>query len=111
MQDSVVADVRLAVDEACANVIEHAYRDNPYQEVQIALQIDLQRIHVRIVDSGISFDEEEYQEPNVVVLTKRGKSGGLGVHIMRRLMDRVEYTAGTDRNEICLIKHRPSTLS
>ena len=105
VSDSAVADVRHAVDEACANIIEHAYQDNPHQEVRITLQVDKQRILVSILDSGIPFDEAAYREPNVRVLTKRRKSGGLGVHIMRRLMDHVDYTPGSDCNEICLIKY------
>ena len=109
--DSIVADVRLAVDEACANIIEHAYQDNPRHELRVELHIDKQRISVTISDSGIPFNEDEYQKPDVRVLTKRRKSGGLGVHIMRRLMDRVDYTVGADQNEICLIKYLHSSLS
>ncbi len=110
VKETVALDVKLAVDEACANVIEHAYRNDPNHKLDVILRIDAGQITVRIRDFGIPFDKKSYREPNVRALTKSGKSGGLGVRIIRRLMDKVEYSTGGQANEILLTKHRQILL-
>lgn len=100
-----VEQFKIAVDEACANVIEHAYRGEDHHEVDIAVIIETDRFIVRIRDKGVSFDQSQYKEPNLLELTKRGAAGGLGVHIIRRLMDRVEYKTRGRVNEISLTKY------
>ena len=110
VKDAVVSEIKQAVDEACANVIEHAYRNDPGHELDLMLRIDARKITVRIRDSGIPFDERSYREPDVRALTKRRRSGGLGVHIMRRLMDDVQYQSTGNTNEIRLTKLRPNDL-
>ena len=104
-----VEQFKIAVDEACTNVIEHAYGGKTGYEVDIAIIIDADRFTVRIRDEGQPFDQANYHEPNLLELTKRGKAGGLGVHIIRRLMDRVEYRTRGQINEIRMTKYRNDT--
>ncbi len=94
----------LAVDEACANVIEHAYQQDPDNELTITMTIESTRVVVKIRDHGLPFNREDYQRPNVVELSRKRRSGGLGVDIMRRMMDQVEYSARENMNEVRLIK-------
>lgn len=94
----------LAVDEACANVIEHAYQQDPDNELTITITIESTRVVVNIRDHGLPFNREGYQRPNVVELSRKRRSGGLGVDIMRRMMDKVEYSAHENMNEVRLIK-------
>ncbi|MXZ04441.1 MAG: ATP-binding protein [Rhodothermaceae bacterium] len=94
----------LAVDEACANIIEHAYQQNPDHELTITMTIESKRVVVKIRDHGLPFNREGYQRPNVVELSRKRRSGGLGVDIMRRMMDKVEYKAHENMNEVRLIK-------
>ncbi len=104
-EDAVEA-CKLAADEACTNIIKHAYEGQPGHQVDIVIAVDPHRLVVRICDDGKSFDDAHYSEPDVAILTKQGQSGGLGVHIIRRLMDQVEYRTRDGRNEICLVKYR-----
>ncbi len=106
LPETIVEQFKLAVDEACTNVIEHAYGGDETQKVELAVIIDHDRFTVRIRDKGTPFNRSTYQEPNLLEFTKRGKSGGLGVHIMRRLMDRVEYRTRGQTNEVLLTKYR-----
>lgn len=94
----------MAVDEACANVIEHAYQQDPDNELTITITIKSTRVVVKIRDHGLPFNREDYQRPNVVELSRKRRSGGLGVDIMRRMMDKVEYSAHENMNEVRLIK-------
>ena len=89
--EDAVEQFKIAVDEACINVIEHAYGGQANHEVDIAIIIDADRFTVRIRDEGLPFNQPKYHEPDLLKLASKRKKGGLGVHIIRRLMDRVEY--------------------
>lgn len=102
-----VEQLKIAVDEACTNVIEHAYDGEGEHPIDIAVILKPDRFTIRIRDRGKKFDPTRYKEPNLVEYAKTRKSGGFGVHIMRRLMDQVEYRTTGSTNECLLIKYRP----
>ncbi len=104
--DTAVEQFKIAVDEACTNIIEHAYKGNEDHHIDITIIIDTDRFTVRIRDEGESFDPTSYKEPNLMELAKKRRAGGFGVHIMRRLMDRVEYRTRGNVNEVRLTKFR-----
>lgn len=106
LPEDAVEQFRIAVDEACTNVIEHAYHGQDGHEVDIAIIVDPDRFTVRIRDEGDPFKESSYHEPDLVELTRKRRKGGLGVHIIRRLMDRVEYRTRGRVNEIRMTKFR-----
>ena len=102
----VVEACTLAVDEACTNIIKHAYGGEAAHTVRITITVDPARFTVQIFDDGIPFDARTYTAPQVRLYTKQRRSGGLGVHIIRCLMDQVEYRTDNGKNEICLVKFR-----
>ena len=104
--ESVVEQLKIAVDEACTNIIKHAYDGEGEHVIDIAVIITYDKLVVRLRDRGRSFDPNTYSEPNLVEFAKSGKGGGLGVHIINRLMDRVEYKTKGSVNECCLVKYR-----
>lgn len=101
-----VDQVKIAVDEACANIIEHAYHGESHHEVTIILAVEPDRLIIRIRDRGEAFDLSRYNEPDVIEYSRSRRSGGLGVHIMREFMDEVEYNNKEEFNEVCLTKLR-----
>lgn len=104
--ESEVEKLKIAVDEACTNVIEHAYGGKKEHAIDIALIVEPDRLTVRIRDTGSRFDPDVYREPDLLQFAKSKKAGGFGVHIMRKLMDRVEFRTRGDVNECCLVKYR-----
>ena len=104
--EQTVEAFKLAVDEACTNVIKHAYKGKETHQIDVAVIIDTDRFTVRIQDRGEAFHPDEYQEPDIFTFARQGKSGGFGVHIMRRLMDHVEYRTRGRINEVRLTKYR-----
>ena len=100
-----VEQFKVAVDEACTNVIKHAYHGNDAHKLDIRILIDKDRCTVCIRDDGRAFRPQEYNEPDIFELAKRRQAGGFGVHIMRRLMDHVEYSSQGDINEVRLTKY------
>jgi len=103
-----VEQFKVAVDEACTNVIKHAYRGDEACKLDVSIIIFSDRCTVCIRDEGQSFQPREYHEPDIFELAKKRQAGGFGVHIMRRLMDHVEYTSEGDINEVRLTKYLDS---
>ena len=100
----MVEQLKIAVDEACSNIIKHAYKGGKCCPIDIDVESEKDRFTVKIRDSGCSFNPTEYQAPNIFDAAKSRRSGGFGVHIMRQFMDRVEYHTKGKVNEVCLTK-------
>ena len=83
----------LAVDEAVTNIIEHAYSNKREGEVdiQLELQANATKFEAVIHDSGIHFDLEHINEPDMKDHVAKGRKNGLGIFLMRQIMDIVEY--------------------
>ncbi len=106
LPEEAVEQLKVAVDEACTNVIEHAYKGESEHQIDIAVIVKPDRLTIRIRDEGESFEPEQYEEPDIFEFARRHKKGGFGVHIMRRLMDRVEYHSRGKINECSMTKYR-----
>jgi serine/threonine-protein kinase RsbW len=84
----------LAVDEACANVIEHAYNSDSTREITVHVWFDDAQIGVDVIDSGTSFDPSSHKPLELQDLV--GRKGGMGIRIMQIATD--ELLADTDEN-------------
>lgn len=99
-----VDDIRLAVDEAYTNIIKHAYNYDNTQSVEIILKLNDNEFHISLLDYGKTFDPTSYHEPNLKKQIKEKKRGGVGVYLMKKLMDKIEYRKRGQRNEIRMVK-------
>lgn len=101
-----VADIRLAVDEAYTNIIKHAYQNDSDKSVEITLGYDHSELWITLRDTGKTFDPTSYSKPDLRKKIREKKRGGVGVYLIRRLMDDVQYRQVNGTNEIRLIKKR-----
>jgi len=100
-----VAKLELAVDEACANVIEHAYGPEVTKEVSVKATIDEDTVQIDVVDTGVGFDPAGIPQKNLDQLAAERRSGGLGMRLMKTLMDEVHYQViPGQKNELRMIK-------
>ncbi len=88
---SAIDDVVIAVDEACTNVIKHAYKFMPDGDIKVRLRISGKKLSIDIIDYGNIFNPDALKEPNMNEYFKMKKVGGLGVHLMKTLMDEVRF--------------------
>ncbi len=96
----------LAVDEAVSNIIEHAYEENREGTIDVEVNADEERFEVLIRDSGKHFNPEAVQSVDIEQHVKAGKRHGLGIFIMRQIMDEVEYRYKEGcENELRLVKY------
>lgn len=101
-----VADIRLAVDEAYTNIIKHAYQNNADETVEIELGYDNTKFWITLLDTGNTFDVSTYSKPNICQRIKEKKRGGVGVYLIRKLMDDVEYQTEDATNTIRMTKKK-----
>lgn len=105
LDESELAKLELAVDEACANVIEHAYGHNKTEEVTIRATFDEEEIRIEVLDTGRGFDPDSIDEAEVARLIEERKTGGLGLRLIRNLMDEVHYEIQPGKkNELRMVK-------
>lgn len=86
-------EIELALTEALANVIKHAYGGDDSQPIELALEVDDDRVTIEIVDSGAHFDAASYVPPDF----DAPSDGGYGVHLIDELMDEVDRQPAGDR--------------
>ena len=86
-----VAKLELAVDEACANVIEPAYGHDVSKEVIVRARLDDETLSIDIEDTGKGFDPKSVNQEELDQLISKRKTGGLGMRLMKTLMDEVHY--------------------
>jgi serine/threonine-protein kinase RsbW len=105
--DEDAANIVLAVDEACTNIIKHAYQYATDKEIEVSVVPKNRSFEIRIFDNGRSFDPGTIRQPDLKEHIGHRKRGGLGVYLMKKLMDKVEYNFHKGkRNEVRLIKYR-----
>jgi serine/threonine-protein kinase RsbW len=101
---TVAAQVALAVDEASTNVIEHAYRGAPDRSVELRFVLGGDELRVEIVDDGAPVDPRTLPEVDLARYASEGRKGGLGVHLMGRIMDTVTFRRTARGNVCCMVK-------
>jgi len=104
-----VSKIALAVDEACTNVIKHSYEYATDKDIEISVKTGKSDFEVIIVHQGKSFDPQAIKPPDMREYLTHYRRGGLGMHLMRSLMDRVEYrtSLNTKKSEVHLVKQIP----
>ena len=105
LADKEIAHISLAVDEACTNIIKHAYNYSKNGKIKINIDKKKDKLSVRLTDKGSHFDPSIIPEPNIEESQKMKKGGGLGMFLMKKIMDEVEYNAKGKGNELILIKY------
>lgn len=103
-QDDVYG-LQLAVDEACTNVVRHAYGGLGGQ-VEVEVAVDGDRIQIVIRDWGAAFDPEAVPAPDITAPLEQRPLGGLGLFLMREMMDEIHFSFDADQgNTLTMVKH------
>lgn len=100
----IVHDVNVALDEVLNNIISYAFEPGERSEIGIRLEISGGKIVIDIEDAGRPFDPLGAPPPDLTGGLQERRVGGLGIHIVRNLMDAVEYARVGERNRLCLSK-------
>lgn len=104
--DKDVYNIQLATDEAASNIIEHAYEGVSDGVLDLSCGMVGDGITIILTDYGESFDPSAVPMPNLKADLSERKIGGLGIYLMRKLMDEVHYEARRDGSNILTMRKR-----
>ena len=105
--EDVTFKLTLAVEEAVINVINHAFEGlPPPHSIAVRLDIAAQSATAEIIDNGRPFDPTSAPDPDLSLPLERRCPGGLGIHLMRGMMDRLNYRRSAGSNILRLEKAR-----
>lgn len=94
----------LVIEELATNCIKYGYDDSREHIIEITLDLSPQGLLMTIVDDGHPFNPLNLPEPDLTIPIEDRPIGGLGLHLLRQLADRMEYTRVDDRNQVTLFK-------
>jgi serine/threonine-protein kinase RsbW len=100
----LVMTMHLVLDELVANIINHGYDDTAEHQIHVTLALDDSVLGIRVEDDGRPFDPLEAPPPDLDLPLEERPVGGLGIHIVRSVMDTVEYQRNGDRNVLIMRK-------
>ncbi|MCG8608142.1 ATP-binding protein [bacterium] len=101
-----IGKMKIAVYEACLNIIEHAYHSNPENWIDVWADFDNEKLTIIVRDYGKGFEGLNIQDYNVLTAMDHRQTGGFGLYIIRRSMDEVEYTSDEGRgNKLRMVKY------
>jgi anti-anti-sigma factor len=105
------SNTKLAVDEACTNIIKHAYRGaGATGDIRLRVEIGSGTVKIHLHDTGKHFDFTSITDPDLDQYVETGRKGGLGIYLINRLMDGVEYLGSDAGNEMVLTKRGQAAL-
>ena len=107
LADDVTFKMTLVLEEAVTNVINHGFADLPPPHlIRVRLDIALERIVAEVVDNGRPFDPLARADPDLSRPLEERVPGGLGILLMQRMTDRIEYRRSNGDNRLWLEKTR-----
>jgi anti-sigma regulatory factor (Ser/Thr protein kinase) len=83
--------INLVLEEALSNVIFYAYEAGSSQEIHIEIEYVAPRLKITIKDTGKAFDPTQKEDPNLHLPVEERPIGGLGIFLMRKIMDEISY--------------------
>lgn len=105
--ESALYEIELAVDEACANVVHHAYEEGETGDMEVSCHMDGSDFVVQVRDWGRAFDPGAVPEPDVKAPLEERSLGGLGLFLIKQFMDQVQFTIDpVNGNTLTMVKKR-----
>jgi serine/threonine-protein kinase RsbW len=100
--------VKLAIDEACCNIIDHAYGGEDKGDIECSLVVESDCLHIELRDHGKPFTPEKVPPPQLDVPLKDLKERGAGFYLMKKLMDSVYYDYKPETGNLMILEKRKS---
>ena len=103
---SLTMSLNLALEEAVVNVMDYAYPEGQRGDVDIEVTADQQWLTFVISDTGIAFDPTAKEDVDTTLSAEERPIGGLGIFLVRQLMDVIDYKREGNKNVLTLRKKR-----
>ena len=104
LSDDDMMAVNLVLDEVITNTIDYGYDDDADHEIRVTLAVEGDRLTIEVEDDARHFDPLQRPPPDLDLPLEERPVGGLGIHIVRTLMETVEYQRRDGRNVLTMHK-------
>jgi sigma-B regulation protein RsbU (phosphoserine phosphatase) len=104
IEKSLARRLQLAVEETVVNVIDYAYPLGINGDITVKMMWDGNTLKIVVVDTGVMFDPTLVETPDTSLMVEERRVGGLGIHLVRKLMDSVNYEREDGKNILTLVK-------
>jgi anti-sigma regulatory factor (Ser/Thr protein kinase) len=105
LSSEVIYDVRLALEEVVSNIINYGFEDNYEHQISIEMNLQGETLTMKIKDDGKPFNPLEVKSTNLDKPFDEREIGGMGIHIVRKLMDKILYKREEGNNVLQLTKY------
>jgi len=107
LAEDITFKLTLALEEAVVNVMNHAFAGlPPPHSITVRLEVTAQTAIAEVIDNGRPFDPTSARDPDLTLPLAQRRPGGLGIHLMRSMMDRLDYRRSDGSNILRLEKAR-----
>ena len=104
--ESELSKIKISVYEGCLNAIEHAYHSDSTRQVKVEVTQSNDRLIIRIIDHGDGFEVKSDEDFDAAAAAAARKTGGMGLHIIRRSMDSVRYVRNRENGNMLIMEKR-----
>lgn len=101
---ALLGPINLVLEEALSNVIFYAYDTQGSEEIKVDFHFDEKQMKIVISDGGKAFDPTLEVDPDISLGVEERPVGGLGIYLIRKLMDEVSYSRVEEMNVLSLVK-------
>ncbi len=109
LDDADIYAVELAVDEACSNIIEHAYQGEGVGKIECACNVSANGLTITLRDNGKAFEMDQVPQPDINRPLQHRTKGGLGVFLIRKMMDDVQYSSTPEKGNVLVIRKQKAS--
>ncbi len=100
------SSVVLAIDEVCANLIIHGHHEQSRDELKLQIDVKPSKVVFDIMDTSAIFDINNYETPQLEDIIKKQRKGGLGLMLVKKIMDDIKIFSRGKYNVCQLTKFR-----
>jgi anti-sigma regulatory factor (Ser/Thr protein kinase) len=109
LPEDIAGDVTLALEEVFLNVVNHGYTDAAEHDIVVRLALEEGCVALTVEDDGVPFNPLKAPAPDIDKPLEERGIGGLGIHLVRQVMDGIEYARAGGRNRLAMTKRIGAT--
>jgi len=104
IDEKIISNLYLAIDELLTNIIRYGYRDEKDHPIYIRYSIEKELLTLQIEDDSYPYDPNQAPVPDLTSDLENRKIGGLGIYLVKSMMDDVKYVTKNGKNTLTLTK-------
>ena len=104
LPDPIRQSISIVLDEMLNNIITYAYHGEKEKEIEVGFELSGNRLVLTIKDTGVPFNPFGQETPDIAKSLEEREIGGLGIHMVRNMMDEYSYQRQINKNVVTLVK-------